>query len=374
VRIGINALYLIPGEVGGTEIYLTSLLQALARIDNANEYFVFVNREGMDVPLTGSPNLHPIHCPVTARSRPQRIFWEQAIFPAWLKRNEIDVLLNAGFTMPLLFPRPSVTVFHDLQHRRHPAYFRWFDLPFWNLLLWASARRSRSLIAVSEATARDLGRYYRGVSSKTVVIPHGVDPEFFRIGERRALCANRRASEKYLLTVSTLHPHKNIDRLLEAFGLFRASHPEYRLVVAGLKGFATAELEARRRALNLEGSVTFTGWIPRHELYDLFERADAFLAPSRFEGFGMPILEALAAGIPSACSAISPLSDIAGPAAAKFDPDSVPAILAAMELLVTDTAFRERAATLGPRRGRQFDWDETAALTLKQIEIAASVP
>lgn len=368
LRIGINALYLIPGGVGGTEIYLRSLLEALARIDGRNEYFVFINRESASDPPITSPRLQLVPCAVSASRRPARILWEQIVFPFLLRKHRIDVLFNPGFTMPLLSRRPSVTVFHDLQHKRHPEFFRWFDLPFWQFLLWASARRSRSLIAVSQATADDLVRFYPGVNGKTVVIPHGVDPECFRIGKRRLRNAKLAAGEKYLLTVSTLHPHKNLSHLMEAFQLFRKSHPLFRLVIAGLKGFAAAELEARRRELGLEEFVTFTGWIPRNDLYGLLEHTDAFIAPSRFEGFGMPILEALAAGIPTACSGIAPMNEISGAAAVHFDPDSVPGIAAAMESIADDAGFRARAAIAGPERARQFDWDRTAELTLRQID------
>ena len=372
MRIGINALYLIPGGVGGTEIYLRSLLEAMARIAPANEYFLFVNRESAAESWITASDFHPVVCAVSARNRPRRILWEQFIFPWLLRRYKIDVVFNPGFTMPLLSRSPSVTVFHDLQHRRHPEHFHWFDLPFWNLLLFASARRSRALIAVSEATAHDLDHYYPGVAAKTAVVPHGVDTEFFRIAERRATRGAQRdreksSADKFLLTVSTLHPHKNIGRLLEAFRIFHAGHPRHRLVIAGLKGRAATALAAECRNLGLGPFVTFTGWIPRPDLYKLFEDADAFVAPSRFEGFGMPIVEALAAGIPSACSAIAPLSDIAGPAAVQFDPESVPAIASAMALIADDVEFRNSASIEGPRQARLFDWEHSAELTLRQL-------
>jgi glycosyltransferase involved in cell wall biosynthesis len=372
VRVGINALYLIPGGVGGTEVYLRSLLGSLERVDKSNEYFIFINRESASDPPSSSSRFHLVPGAVSAGSRPWRLAWEQIVFPFLLKKYRIDVLLNPGFTMPVLSGCPSVTVFHDLQHKRHPEFFRWFDLPFWNFFLWASARRSSSLIAVSKATADDLERYYPGVSGKTVVIPHGVDPVCFGIGERRARGINVPAPEKYLLTVSTLHPHKNLDRLMEAFRLFRETHPRFRLVIAGMRGFAAADLESRRRDLRLEESVEFTGWIPRDTVYELFEHAEAYIAPSRFEGFGMPILEALAAGIPSACSGIPPMSEISGAAAVHFDPDSVHGIAAAMELITDNAEFRARATVAGPAQARHFDWDGAAELTLRQIMNLAS--
>ena len=365
LRIGVNALYLIPGGVGGTEIYLRSMLKALAEVDCRHEYFIYTNAEtGSDL-VPQSPRFHFVPTGVRARVRPNRILYEQTVLPSLLRRDAIGVLFNPGFTGPVSFARMSVTVFHDLQHKRHPEFFRWFDRPFWNVLLWASATRSRSLIAVSGATASDLARYYPASANRISVVPHGVDTEFFRIAERRA---DANPAEPFLLTVSTLHPHKNIDRLMQAFAEFRQLRPEFRLVIAGLDGFAAAALERRRLALGLEASVRFTGWIPREELYRLFESADAFIAPSRFEGFGMPLSEALAAGIPTACSTIAPFDEIAGAAAVRFSPDSLTEMTEAMRTITSDLDFRRCARVAGPAQARRFDWRATARLTLDVIE------
>ena len=327
MRIGVNALYLIPGGVGGTEIYLRSLLAALAEIDSANQYFIFTNRETGGDLAPPQPNF--IHVPqaVRARNRPARILWEQTALPLAVARLRLDVLYNPGFTAPLFCGCPQVTVFHDLQHKRHPQYFRWFDLPFWNFFLYWSAIVSRVVIAVSSATRDDLLRWYRLPPSKLLTIPSGVDPHFFSLAARRDV-------EPFLLAVSTLHPHKNLDGLLRAFAIFRESHPQYRLIVSGIHGFYSPQLHALRESLQLAGSVEFPGWIPRADLYDLYRRAAAFLYPSLFEGFGLPVLEALAAGVPTACSSIEPLNEIAGDAALKFDPRDPIAIAAAMRRLV----------------------------------------
>ena len=137
MRIGVNALYLIPGGVGGTEIYLRCLLGALAEIDSSNQYVIFTNREtGADI-APPRPNFVVAPQPVRATVRPARILWEQTGLPIAARLHRLDVLFNPGFTTPVLCPCPTVTVFHDLQHKRHPEYFRWFDLPFWRVLLVA---------------------------------------------------------------------------------------------------------------------------------------------------------------------------------------------------------------------------------------------
>jgi glycosyltransferase involved in cell wall biosynthesis len=345
LRIGVNALYLIPGGVGGTEIYLRNLLAALAEIDAVNEYVVFTNREtGADLVPEGANFIHAPQA-VNARVRPARILWEQLILPFEARNFRLDVLFNPGFTAPIVCGCPMVTVFHDLQHKRHPEYFRWFDLPFWNFFLWMSARRSRGLIAVSGATRDDLQRYY-GVSAQ--VIHHGVERAFFEI-------ATKRAPKDYLLCASTSHPHKNLTALLRAY---RKAGGLPHLVITGVRGFAACEVEAAAGE-----SVKITGWIPREELYELFRGARGFIYPSTFEGFGMPVLEAMAAGVPVACSDIPPLREIAGSTVHYFDPADESEIRSALELLAAGMLPTEAAR----QRASEFTWEKTARETLDYL-------
>ena len=352
-KIGINALYLIPGGVGGTEIYLRNLLAALADVDTENRYFVFTNRETGEDLVPKRENFVHAPQPVRAVNRPWRILWEQTGLVVEARRRGIEVLFNPGFTAPWFAPCPQVTVFHDLQHKRHPEHFRLFDLPFWSLSLLASVRRSAGLIAVSEATRDDLRRYY---GRDAVVIHHGVEREFFEIAERRE-------PERYLLCVSTLHPHKNLDRLIRAFDI-----PGMRLVIAGMRGFYAGQLEELIARRGLGERVTLTGWIPRVELYELYRKAWAFVYPSTFEGFGMPVLEAMAAGLRVACSSIPPLKEIAGDAVEFFDPLSEEDIARALRELadgppVENPRAREHAA--------EFSWERAARETLRCLLAAA---
>ncbi|HEV2444508.1 MAG TPA: glycosyltransferase family 1 protein, partial [Candidatus Sulfopaludibacter sp.] len=213
-------------------------------------------------------------------------------------------------------------------------------------------------------TEADLQRYYRLPERKIRVVPLGVDPAFFRIAERRA-------PEHFLLAVSTLHPHKNLDGLLRAFAVFRRSHPGFRLVVCGIHGFSTGPLHGLRDSLGLSGAVEFPGWIPREDLHDHYARAWAFIVPSLFEGFGLPVVEAMAAGIPTACSNIQPISAIAGDAALQFEPRDPDTIAAAISRVADDEALRSRLAKAGPRRAAGFSWKATAARTLDALREAA---
>jgi glycosyltransferase involved in cell wall biosynthesis len=356
VRIGINALYLIPGGVGGTEIYLRELLAALAELDQSNEYLVFTNLETQPDLVPKQANFHWKPQAVHARFRPARILWAQIVLPFEAARYGLDVLFNPGFTAPLFSPCRQVTVFHDLQHKRHPEYFRWFDLPFWRLMLWAAAHRSRRLIAVSEATRSDLLRFYSIRKDRIAVIHHGVGPAFAQL--------DRSHTESYLLCVSTLHPHKNLPRLIRAYGRKKR---DFQLILAGLRGFHAQAIERLVQELNLRDSVRITGWVPREELYSLYARARAFVYPSTFEGFGMPVLEAMAAGIPVACSDIPPLREVAGDTALYFDPLNEDAIEAGLERVMSDGQLQERMTQERRERAQPFTWERSAAQTLKVL-------
>jgi glycosyltransferase involved in cell wall biosynthesis len=357
LRIGINVLFLLPGGVGGTEIYMRSLISALAGADSRNDYFIFRNAEtGPDI-VPEAPNFHDRPQPVHAASRPARIAFEQTRLLIDVERLKLDIVFNGGFTAPLLCRAPMVTVFYDLQYRSHPQYARWFDRPFWNLLLPASARRSRHIVTLSDSAKRDLTRFYPWAEDRIVLVPHGTERGFQNVAARREA---RPPSKPMILSVSTLHPHKNIDTLLRAFVRFRERRPEYRLVICGLKGFETERLLRLRAQLQLEGDVDFTGWIPRADLYERFAQTRAFVYPSRFEGFGIPVLEALTAGVPTACSDIPPLREIAGDCARYFDPNDDRAMAAALENVTQDEALRHHLIRAGRDRSSMFTWDKGA--------------
>jgi len=341
--------------VGGTEVYLRSLLAAFARTDSVNEYFIFTNIETPEL-VPAAPNFHGVPQKVRATNRPARILFEQVRLPHAVAEHRCDVLLNPGFTCPLISRCPNVTVFHDLQHKRHPEYFRWFDLPAWQFLLWAAAKRSRAVIAISEATRVDLRAYY-GVEAVTV--HYGTDSALFDL-------ALRREPRPFLLCLSTLHPHKNLVRLIRAFAAL--DRPGYELTIAGVRGLHTRQVEEEIATLGLQARVRLTGWIGRAEVLELLRTAAACIQPSTFEGFGLPVLEAMAAAVPLACSDIMPFREITAGCVPMFDPLDEAAIAEAMRGLIDtppDTAAPQEQA-------RKFSWDETARQTLRVLRSSAN--
>lgn len=363
LRIGVNALYLIPGGVGGTEIYLRNLLDAMAARPGAYEFVVFLNEESGRSIVPARPWVYNIQTGVEATSRPARIIFEQFRLPALCREANIDVLFNPGFTSPVFTSIPSLTAIHDLQHHHHPEYFKPTDLIAWRLLVWASAKHSRQILTISEASREDIHNVYGVPRERIHIAEPGVEPEFFRL--------NPKGEEPLILCVSTLHPHKNIERLIDAFALFRRNRPEYKLILAGLRGFHADAIERRLHLRGVQQQTTITGWIPREKLIDLYTRARFAVFPSTFEGFGMPVVEAMAAGLPLITSNISPMKDTAGDTALLFPPDSTEALAAAMEHYAADPALRANQAARARQRAQQYTWHRAAARVTEALVTAA---
>ena len=366
LRIGVNALYLIPAGVGGSEIYLRSLLLGLSQLETPHQFEVFTNAETSPDLVPRHPNWCEHRTGVRASIRPLRLLFEQTLLP--FACSDLDVLFCPGFTAPALAPCHTVTTIHDLQHVRHGEYFRRLDLPFWRYFVWQAVRTSTRLIAVSDQTRTDVLRHYSIPETKVITVWHGVEQEFSAIAERR----KRTCCEPIMLFPATTHLHKNHSRLLRAFRKFSLESPEWRLVLTGVMGYAHESVCAEVAALGIERSVDILGWLPRAQLYDWFERAAALLYPSLFEGFGLPVLEGLTAGVPTACSAIEPLLTIVGDAALLFDPYSESAILDGMRRITQDEELRCRLALAGPKQSARYGGNACAEATLRVLEQAVS--
>lgn len=362
LRIGINGLYMIPGGVGGTEVYLRQLLIALAKKPRGHSYVVFLNRETTADIVPKSPYFTAVDTGVAATSRPRRILYEQSLLIRDARRAKVDVLFNPGFTAPHFLDVPNVTIIHDLQHHRHPEYFKRSDLLAWRLLVWAAIRGSRRLVAVSAATREDIHAVYGTPLDRIHIAEPGVEPELFAI--------NRKAEEPMILCVSTLHPHKNIERLVDAFAAFRERRPEYRLVLAGMPGFHGEVVQRRIDHHGLGAHITRTGWIDRAQILELYGRARIAVFPSTFEGFGMPVAEAMAAGVPLITSDIRPMKDTAAGAALLFPPADTEALTAAMEQFAASASLRAMYASRARKQAAAYTWDRTAAVTLDALERA----
>ncbi|MEO5924360.1 MAG: glycosyltransferase family 1 protein [Bryobacteraceae bacterium] len=362
LRIGVNALFLIPGGVGGTEIYLREVMAALGRNPRNHQFFVFLNRETGPNLVPEHPAFHAVPTGVAATSRPQRLLYEQSGFLGRVKETNVDVLFNAGYTAPHFLRRPSVTVFFDMQHHHHPEFFGSVELLAWRFVVWSAARASRRILTISGASRTDIHEVYGFPLDRIDVAEPGVDPEL--------LALQRRPSEPMVLYVSTLHPKKNHERLIDAFAEFRVLHPQYRMVLAGLFGSHHEAVKQRIAHHRLEEWIHITGWIPRADILDLYSRASIAVFPSLFEGFGIPVLEAMAAGVPLITSDHPPMSEAAGDGAMLFPATDPKSLTACLNRLASDAELRAHYVEKGRERVLRYSWDNAASNILDSLEKA----
>jgi glycosyltransferase involved in cell wall biosynthesis len=370
IHIALNLVFLVPGETGGMETYARELAPRLADLDGLR-VTALVNREAAAAggPWTESMAMEVV--PVRASNRLGWVWGEQRHVPRIAARIRADIVHSLASTAPLHGRQRRVTTVHDLNYRTVPeAHFGLRGLGM-RALVPAGVRRSHRLIVDSASTKRDLVEHLRARMDRIDVVPLAADsrastpptPER-ELRERLAL-----GTRPVLLSVGARRPHKNAARVLDAVA---AIAPERRptYVLTGYPTSYDSELRTRAVSAGVDAGLVMPDWLDAGDLEGLYSIATAVLVPSLYEGFGLPVLEAMQRGVPVACSDRSSLPEVAGEAAVMFDPEDVGAIRAAIEHLLDDEDERMRLAAAGRAQAASFSWDRTAQLTARSYERA----
>lgn len=381
MRIVLNAQLISTDEgyrSAGVSQYSRNLVEALGKLANrsANRYHfsAFVSAG-----ISELPGVELIHSGLLANglrtdSPIERILWEQLCFASQARALEADLIHGLVNVLPLRSRIPGVVTVHDLSFLRFPKLFPRFRRSYLATLCRESVRRADQIICVSQQTADDLISFWDIPLSKITVIPNGVRKEFVPAPATN-LCQFRQENglpQRYLLYLGTLEPRKNVDVLLKAFARWKDKSPGGRnaigLVVAGGKGWFTEELFDLVHALKLEDEVIFPGYVPQQELPNWYRAAEAFIYPSRFEGFGLPVLEAMACGVPVICSQIGSLMEIVDQAAVTVSPGDVEQLANAIDLICHQPDLRADKIERGFERVRLYSWKRTAVETAAVYE------
>lgn len=359
----------------GIGTYIRRLGEACARLSPADE-FVFLGNspEPANAPTDTAPNGGRVEPPAAGN-----ISWHpntsanygvnELLSVSWQVRSlGADVFHAPHYVYPLMLPCPGVVTIHDCIHLRFPR-----QLPnpaaglYARFMLRRAIRVADRVITVSQATRADLIELVAADTSKIEVIPHGCDPFFLERVEQHELDQIRTRyglDRPFLLSVGNIKPHKNLKRLLQAFGLLSSDYPDLELVIAGGRLEDHPKLQAVCRSCNIERRVRSLGLLPKRELRGLYNLARIFVFPSLYEGFGLPPLEAMACGTPVVASRSSAIPEVVGRAGLLVNPFRVDAIAEAIRSLLENEAFRKALGVQGRHRARTFDWDETARRVL----------
>lgn len=371
MRVGLDARLL--GEPrSGIARYTRQLVAELPGLLAPGEELVLFT----DAPLPAAPA--PGRVSQRCLGVRHRLLWSLWAMPRALGREPLDCYHSVtGFELPRSRQLPLVSTVHDLVPLSFPGLTPWRYRLAFRLLIAGALRRADRIIAISEATRRELLARFRIPPAKTVVIPLAADERFRPLEEpalRRALRERYGLPEEYLLFVGLLEPKKNLGALLQALALLRreGSVPaELQLLVVGATGWDTAGLPRKGRQLGLEGAVRFLGPVPESDLPGLYSLALGFVFPSLWEGFGLPVLEAMASGTPVVASRRGALPEIVGEAGLLVEPTPHP-LAEALARLIADPALRERLRALGIERARAFSWRRAAEATLAVYRAVAA--
>jgi glycosyltransferase involved in cell wall biosynthesis len=304
---------------------------------------------------------------------PIRIAWEQAVAPVATTRDHLDVLFCPVNVVPFAGLVPSVVTVHDLAFLEVPEAFIPAKRRYLSAMTRLSVHRARHVIAVSEQTKTDIVAHFGLAPERITVIPNAVDERFHPPAPGDDLGAFRRERdlpERYVLFVGTLEPRKNLPRLIEAFPRIAREDDDIGLAVVGASGWLTSEIAPLVRRLDLASRIIFAGYVPDDELPRWYQAATVFCYPSLYEGFGLPVLEAMACGTPVVTSNVGSMAEIGRDAAVLVDPRDTDAIAVGIRALLTADTHATCAAA-GLQRAAMYSWDRTADETLRVLRRAA---
>ncbi|MDO8311854.1 MAG: glycosyltransferase family 1 protein [Sideroxyarcus sp.] len=375
MNIGIDCRNMLSpghGEQAGIGHYTSYVVHSLLAYDQKNTYVLFFDHRAPDLSaFQRFSNVQIRHLPLSKYKKFLPIAYAHAVVPQVISRADLDVFHAPANILPLGYNKPSVITIHDLAIYREPSWFPRQALST-GVLVPRSLRQANRIIAVSQFTAQDITSLFHISPQKIQVIHEGV--EQFTVPVKAAQHAKKHFAirKPYFFFVGTLEPRKNLPHAIRAYAAFvrdgekLAQHTEF--LIAGAKGFHAEEIATTIRKEGMEDKVRVLGYVSHEEKLALIKGAAAFIFPSLYEGFGLPILEAMQLGTPVIASDTSSITEIVGRAGILVDPKNVEELAQAMGSLLMNTKLRRELISSGKRKATQFTWEQTARETLKVYE------
>ncbi len=363
MHIGIDASRIALSERTGTENYTYNLIEALKRVDKVNKYTLYFNKLPQYFEISQQN--------VSTRYIPMPRFWTQIRLLSEVLLNPPDILFIPAHTLPLVrrASLKTIVTIHDLGSEFLPEHHQFPQKLYLNWSTKFAVSQADALIAVSESTKKDLVKKLKADPKKISVIYEGIDKKFFYPRTQEDINKSRShfgLTKPYLLFVGTVQPRKNLKFLIEAFA--EAKLKNYDLVIAGKPGWLYEEIYAAPRLFGIEDKVKFIGYVDSQLLPGLYSGAAAFVYPSLYEGFGLPLLEAMVCGCAIVATDSSSIPEVVGEAGVLFRPNNKADFIKKLKDVLKNDKVRRELLKKGKVQLEKFDWDVTALKTLELFE------
>jgi glycosyltransferase involved in cell wall biosynthesis len=362
--IGIDASRALKPHRTGTEVHNAEIIKHLVKIDSKNTYRLYANREPEGDMLNLGPNVEWRIMPFPRGWTLFRLSWEMLIKPP-------DVLFIPAHILPIIAPKRSVVMIHDIGFDHFPELYKWTDKLYHRYAVRFAKLFASHILTPTEFTRQDLHQRHKIPLHRMTAVHHGFDSQQFHPIQGNE---SSPVKEPYFYFVGRLEYKKNISRMLKAFAIFkeRTGLP-HKFILAGRPSYGYTEIEKTLGDLSsLKNDITFLGYTKQEEATRYLRHAEALVFPTLFEGFGLPVLEAFASGTPVITSNTTSLPEIAGEAALLVDPTKVETIADAMQKLAENPELRNRLREKGHKRYKNFSWEKAAHETLAVLEKVGS--
>lgn len=379
MRIGIDCRTILNperGEKAGIGHYTYYLVKHLLKVDKKNEYVLYFDYTYPEPrEFLNEPNVTVRHFPFSRYKRYLPFGYAHFLITAELKRDRLDVFHAPANIIPYGYKRPSVVTVHDLAIYKHPEWFPEGQDFSKRVLVPSSLQRARKIIAVSQSTRQDVKKIFGVPEAKIKVVYEGLSKEKRVTTQGRVAVQNRyKLAPNYVFTVGVLEPRKNLPGLIKAFDAIVNSNwkkwKDWQLVIAGAKGWKYDDTMRAIKDAKCGSCIRYIGYVSHEEKVALMSGASVFAFPSLWEGFGLPVLEAMGMGVPVLSSDVSAIPEVAQGAALLVNPKKTTEIQAGLKELMTSPDRRQELAELGKVRAQSFSWTEVARETLKIYEQA----
>lgn len=361
MKIAINLLYLLPGEVGGTETYGICLLDAISKMNNSDEYIVYLNRESSNISIPIDTRIKYVICSINAKNRIFRYIYEQFRLPFLLWKHRVNLVHSLGYVGPIVTHCKSVVTIPDTNYYDVRENFSPLRRLFLTMVSTLAARHSNQVVTISEFSKRQIHKHI-GIPFEKITVTH-LGPGWLEKPAQPVnwdtLKTKYSLPEKYIIVFGGGARHKNIQRLLEAYDNQVDIHDHSLVIIGRLPEGVVVPTPAEEGQIG--SCVQCLGFVPTEHIQPLLSHASLFVLPSLYEGFGLPILEAQHAGVPVASSFAASLPEIGGEGAIYFDPTSVEAIVSALkQALWQDSEKAETLRIAAQANLSRFSWAGTA--------------